>query len=151
VYAPCFDYIPVSGTKTIEPGDIAAFTGHTLMVGKIGTDPLGVKSVSNLAECESLTNEDFDFEVWQSSPDHSGIGINRYKANEWLRFGSPTMKSGFINYAKQACRARFSGTTVKPRLTNFSIIRHKGTPECRSNRIKLAAESCIKDCSQLFD
>jgi hypothetical protein len=147
----CFDYISVDGSQTIEPGDIAAISGHVLMVGKLGLDPLGVKSVPTKGACENITINNFSFEVWQSSPDHQGIGINRYEAKDWLQWGSTTMKNGFVNYAKQACRARFDGVAVKPRLTNFSIVRHKGSNSCRTARITLNKESCIKDCSQLFD
>lgn len=147
----CLEYVTVDGRKTIQPGDIAAIDGHVVMIGKTGEDPLGVLSVPNKNFCNMLTIDGFDFEVWQSSPSKNGIGINRYRASDYLHTASDSLKNGFINYAKKACQAKFDNKKADPRTGTFAITRHKGTNECRSARVTLAREACIMNCPQLFD
>jgi hypothetical protein len=147
----CFDYVSMNKNQTIFPGDIAAVNGHVLMVGETGVDPLGISKITNRNSCSNITAEDFNFEVWQSSPDKDGIGINRFKASDYVKWGSSKMRNGFVAYAIEACKAKFDGTTVKPRPSTFSLIRHKGTSDCRATRITLAKESCIQECTGLFE
>jgi hypothetical protein len=146
----CFEKITLTPEHTLEPGDIAAINGHVLMIGEMGRDPLGVKGVAGISGCESVSRANFNFRIWQSSPQKGGIGLNHYEGKDYLEESDP-MRQGFEAYARQACLAKFSRAPVQPEEPGFSIIRHKNTQECKAPRISLASENCIKDCPQLFN
>lgn len=104
----------------------------------------------SLEQCDSITAADFDFVISQSSNSKEGIGINKFEARDYLPT-SEKMHAGFLKYAKDACRARLSGKDQQMQATNFQIIRHKMTSECKtSTAISLAGESCIAQCPTIL-
>lgn len=141
----CFDRITMTAGASIKSGDIMAVPGHVVLIDSVATDPFGLRTVSNIKQCASISAENFDFVVMQSSPSKNSIGINRYAARDYL-LEEPKMRESFERYAYYACMAKFDGKSYKPKLSGVSIIRHKGTKECLAPRITLARESCISSC-----
>lgn len=141
----CFDNISVKSGETIKPGDIAAIEGHVVMVDSIGTDPFGLKKVSAQSKCNQLTVNNFDFVIAQSSPSKNGMGINKFKAKDYLS-GTGNMGKLFLDMAKASCHAAFTLKTVTPNFEGYGIIRHKGTKECMSPKATLARQACVSAC-----
>ncbi len=144
----CFSRINVSGSGGLRPGDLATIRGHIVAIDQVGNDPFGIQEITSLSQCDAIDGRKFDFVVIQSSPSKNSIGIHRHRAYDYLS-GEATMKKLFVDYAKAACKARLNGTTVKPMLSDMSIIRHLGTPECLAQRVQLVNESCIASCPQV--
>lgn len=145
----CFDRISVSPNQSIVSGDIMAINGHVVMIDQAGSDPFGIKKMTTLKQCENLDVVNFDFTIMQSSPSKGSIGINRYRANDYLPEAGRAMQEGFLKYAKAACTAWVESKKYTPAYSSVGIIRHKGTPECLDHRVQLTSESCIRDCEQL--
>jgi hypothetical protein len=144
----CLDKISVSSTSTIAPGDIVAIYGHVLMIDKVGQDPFGIASAKTASDCSKITSAGFDFVITQSSPSNGGVGLNFYRAADYLKT-SGTMRTGLERYAKAACLAKVNGTPSTPNLGTLSVVRHKGTAACSAPRVKLAREACIQSCDSL--
>jgi hypothetical protein len=144
----CLQKITVTPEQNLKAGDIAAIQGHVVMIDSVGADPLGIKNAGSAADCAKLSSKNFDFVIIQSSNSKQGIGINRYKASDYLA-DTNTLRSGFEKYAYYACLAKFNNQSYKPNLGTASVIRHKLTPECLGARVALTQESCIKDCAEL--
>ena len=145
----CYQHIQLNATSSIQSGDIAAVNGHVLMVGEVGKDPLGVQMIKNKKECDQISAENFNFQIWQSSTQKGGIGLNHIEANAYLK-DAPKMREGFETYAKEFCQLRFDKKEMKPQLEKFSLIRHLGTSQCLSQRISLKGEECVQDCLSIF-
>lgn len=141
----CYKNIPVSKTETIKPGDIAAVSGHVVMVDSVGADPFGIKKLTNVSQCSALNVKNFDFVVAQSSPSKNGIGINRFVAKDYLP-ESAKMTAMFVGIGTAACKAYFQNTTSTPKSSAWGIIRHKGTSECLAPKIQMAGQSCVSSC-----
>lgn len=144
----CFDNITLSKSESIKPGDIAGVRGHVVMVDKVGTDPFGLKKLSSVSQCSTISPANFDFTVTQSSPSKNGMGINKYIIKDYLAEQGSTGKMTvlFTEMAKNACKAYFQNTAVKPASADWGIIRHNGKPECLAPRIQLANQSCVSQC-----
>ena len=146
----CYQNVDVDKTSLIKTGDIAAVSGHVVMVDKVGDDPFGLAAITKAADCSTkVTSSKFNFSVVQSSPSKNGMGINRYVAKDYLN-ESTKMKTLFVAYAKAACNAKFSGKKESPRSSSWGIIRHKGTPECLTTATELARQSCVSSCRKTF-
>ena len=147
----CFAKVKMGVSGTLKQGDIAAVGGHVLMIDSVGSDPFGILKASSAAQCEQITASDFDFVVVQSSSTKNGIGINKFEARDYLPLpDSHKMMVGFVKYAQDACKARLLGKDPQMTATNFQIIRHKMTSECKSSRsIALSGESCVAQCPSL--
>lgn len=145
----CYDFISVGHQGSLQSGDIVAVNGHVLMIGEVGADPLATSNISSRSGCTSINYRNFDFDIWQSDPGKGGIGLNRIRAADYVA-NSETFKQGFLAYAERACKARFDQKMVKMKLADLRIIRHKGTASCRTARVVMNGESCIKDCPDLF-
>lgn len=147
----CFGRVKMGMSGTLKQGDIAAVNGHVLIVDSAGEDPLGIRKMISPEQCDSITAADFDFVISQSSSTKNGIGINKFEARDYLPLpDSHKMLVGFVKYAQDACRARLSGKDVQMTASNFQIVRHKMTSDCKtSTAIALAGESCIAQCPTL--
>jgi hypothetical protein len=135
-------------TDVIKPGDIFASQGHIFIINKVGEDPLGVKRTIDRGEsCNSITHDDFDFTLFQSSPTNGAIGLNHMDGAYYLS-GSSTMRLGFEKFARIHCNNLKNGTVQTPSISEASLIRHKMTPSCMEERvIELDYESCLERCS----
>lgn len=142
----CLDKIKVTGARSVEAGDIIAINGHVNIIDSVGADPFGLARALSLADCTSsrLTSSGFDFVIAQSSPSKGGIGINRYRARDYLK-ESATFTAGLTAYAVAACRARFGGSAVVDS-PNLSVIRHKRTAECRATPLVSKNMDCVDSC-----
>lgn len=143
----CLNKITVTATSDIKPGDIVAIYGHVFLIDSVGVDPFGLDKTSTVADCSKLNAKDFDFVIAQSSNSKSGIGINRYQIRDYAVEKGGTIQDGLQKYAYYSCLARYNKTTYTPSLGNLSVVRHKGTPECKAPRVQMSREECIKDCS----
>lgn len=142
----CFDRIIVSPEQSLKNGDIVAVHGHVVILDDVTADPFGLMLTSQISDCSKVSSDNFQFTVMQSSPSKGGIGLNRYKASDYLR-ETKKLRVGLEKYAYYACLAKYQGKNIQPKLTELSVIRHHGTKECMDNRISLVGESCIKQCS----
>lgn len=144
----CLQKISVTSQSTLHAGDIVAIYGHVVMIDSVGSDPFGISNAGSATECSNLQASGFDFVIIQSDPSFGGIGINRYKASDYL-YNDSTMREGMEKYAYYACLAHFKKTTYTPNLGKLSVIRHNLSSSCMGNRVKLEQESCVQDCSEL--
>lgn len=151
----CYKNVSVSKQASLQPGDIAAVSGHILTVDTIGADPFGIKRLSSVAECSSLNTKYFDFTIAQSSSSKNGIGIHKYLAKDYLNEVDPAtegsvrkMKTLFLAVGQAACKAYFQNTTSTPKSSAWGLIRHKGTSECLAPKMQIAGQSCVSSCLQ---
>ncbi len=141
----CFAKLMVGQSGTVKAGDIISQNGHVVLVDSVGADPLGILSISNIADCGRISVDDIDFIISQSSPSIGGVGINRFVAKDYLK-GNSTMRAGVLAYAQQACRARLSGQNVAPKTSDIQIVRHKMTSDCLDQSIHMQGEACVEQC-----
>lgn len=142
----CFENITVTKKQSIKAGDIMAVNGHVVSIDTISSDPFALSLIKTEKDCSTISYRNFDFTVAQSSPSKNGIGINKYKAKDYLAEASSTMRDGFVQMAKQSCIAKFQNSSIKPKSSSWGFIRHKGTAECLAPRITMVGESCTKKC-----
>lgn len=143
----CFNNAPMTSNVSLVTGDIIGVRGHVLMIDKIGSDPFGLKRLKSVSDCGSLDVNYFDFTVIQSSPSKNGIGINKYVARDYLKESSK-MYTAFMGIGKAACQAYFNGVNVTTPSTDYGILRHNGSVNCISPKIKIANQSCVSQCLQ---
>lgn len=145
----CLKKPPMGKSGTLKAGDIIASKYHVALIERVGADPFAIKKYS---DCSQITYRDFDFVIAQSSPEHGVIGINRYSAKEYLDpFTKFIFRGGLEEYAREACKAyQDNGDTVVDS-SSFGVSRHKLTPECLQNEIKLESQSCIESCTELYE
>lgn len=143
----CLDRITVNKDESLRPGDIIATTGHVVMVDEIGLDPFGIQNITKESDCRAgaIAAENFNFTIVQSSPSKGAIGINRMIASDYLA-GSGSMRRGLVDYAIEACKAKFRGPR-RPKVNAASVVRHKGTPSCLDEPLVLERQSCLNTCS----
>ena len=115
------------------------------MIDSIGVDPFGLKKIPSQAKCNQVSISNFDFVLAQSSPSKNGIGINKFKAKDYLAT-SNTMGDLFLDMAKASCQAAFTLKTVTPNFADYGIIRHKGTKECLAPKATMAKQACVSAC-----
>jgi len=145
----CLKKPPMGKSGTLKAGDIIASKYHVAIIERVGADPFGIMSVG---DCDQLTYRDFNFVIAQSSPDHGVIGINKYDAKEYLgSFTKFIFRGGLEEYARSACKAFQSRTDTVVDSSSFGVSRHKLTPECLQNEIKLESQSCIDGCTELYE
>lgn len=142
----CLERVPFKTGVGLAPGAIAAVYGHVLFVDTVGADPWGLGKTKSKADCAALTFKDFDFVIAQSSNSKNGVGLNRFEANAYLA-DSLKMKAGFETEARKACESYWDKSSVRPVVSEFVLLRHKGTAECRGARVALAHESCAQGCA----
>lgn len=130
----------------IRSGDILAVSGHILILDDVNEeDPWGF--IESGEACKNLKISKFNFSVIQSSPSKNGVGINRFKIQDYLiDANSPKLSRAFTSYAEHACENYYNQKVKRLTATDFSIVRHLGTPACLGERVKLQNESCIRSC-----
>jgi hypothetical protein len=144
----CFNRLASTATEDLKSGDVVANTGHTIMIDQAGADPFGIAGAKTAADCDAVSYSKFNFTVIQSSASKGGIGINRYRAIDFLA-GYTSMRTGLEAYATSFCRVRL-GLDSPSTLTNTSlavVIRNQGGPACTDTRIGLVGESCLQSCT----
>lgn len=141
----CLERVPFRTGAGLAPGAIAAVYGHVLFVDTVGADPWGIGKTKNKADCANITFKDFDFVIAQSSNSKNGVGLNRFEAKAYLA-DSLKMKAGFETEARKACESFWDQSSVRPVVSEFVLLRHRGTAECRGSRVALAHESCVQSC-----
>lgn len=141
----CFDNVTVSSQSSVKPGDIVAVVGHVVEIDKVGSDPFGLRFVSNINGCSSLNYKDFDITITQSSPSKGAIGVNKFKIKDYLD-ETTKMRNAFVQMGYYACLAKFQGKSYKPEQSAWGFIRHKDTTECKDERVAMTGESCVQSC-----
>ncbi len=143
----CIAPITVTASEALRPGDIVAINGHVLMVDDLGSDPFGLKNITDVKQCKSsnISYRNFTFNILQSSPSKGGHGVNRYKVADYLA-GTGTIRDGLEDYALEACFAKF-GEPRTPKVSTLSIVRHTGTSECIAPEVALQNQSCFESCT----
>lgn len=142
----CLAKIKAGKDQNPKAGDILASGGHIFIIDWVGSDPLGVEGKSSNTQCDTITHNDFDFTLMQSSPSKGAIGLNRMNAIDYLS-ESTSMKEAMISFARTHCKQKLAGNVMTPNHPKASLIRHKKTPECiQEDRIRLAGESCMDSC-----
>lgn len=146
----CLDKIKLSATSTLQPGDVAAIKGHVVMIDSVGADPFGLRLITKSADCTAnkISPENFDFVISQSSPSKGSTGLNLYVAKDYLMNESATYRTGFVQYAIAACKAKF-GLAATVSSPNMSVVRHKKTPECRASAMSMTNQACVDTCQPL--
>jgi len=147
----CFERVASHPTQNLRSGDLIANTGHVVMVDQVGADPFGIAGAKTATACDQVTAARFSFTIIQSSPSKGGIGMNRYRAADYLA-GSSSMRSGLEAYARSFCRVRL-GLDSPSTLASSSkavVVRHIGGPACTDSRIPLAGEACLRSCAPVL-
>lgn len=145
----CFSKVKSGlNTEPVKSGDIYASTGHIFIINEVGEDPLGVeKLLENKQSCEQASYKDFNFSIFQSSPENGAIGLNHMEASYYLK-NSKTMRIGFEKFAKAHCYGLKNKKQNEQNMSEASLIRHKMTPECVQEKpLVLDNESCLERCS----
>ncbi len=143
----CFAHAKFKSATNLVPGDILASSGHIILIESVGADPFGIKALKTEADCKAanISVSRFDFKILQSSPTKGAIGIDRIRANEYLK-EKGSMQTAMIQHAVNACLAKVRGTTITTKSSSASLVRHLGTAECRDTPIKIAKEECVSTC-----
>jgi hypothetical protein len=146
----CFNRLASTKTEDLRPGDVIANTGHVIMVDEAGGDPFGIAGAKTAADCDRVGASKFSFTIIQSSSSKGGIGMNRYRAADFLA-GYPSMRVGLEAYARSFCRVRLGldPTTTLASPATAVIVRNQGGPGCTDSRIPLVGESCLQSCGAL--
>lgn len=143
----CIDHAKFTRDASVRPGDLLASTGHIVMVESVGSDPLGINTITRIEDCRAsnMSVRRLNFTILHSSPSKGGVGINRMKASDYLA-GGGSMATAMLDHAAAACRARLSGTTVTAKSSRASLVRHLGTTACQDTPIRLDREECLASC-----
>jgi hypothetical protein len=142
---PCFDYVFVGGDQSLKVGDILTVRGHTLIIDRVGLDPWGIAGVQTESACRSLDGSRFDFDVFHSSPLFGAVGIQKTSARTYMKEVTNTTQ-GLLKYAVQNCLQRLRRQETKPRWTDVSLVRHKGTAACIGRPLQLEGQACVSHC-----
>lgn len=145
-YFPCLDYIPLGINATLAAGDIITVQGHTVIVDSVGADPFGIQGVNTQAACQALDGSRFDFAVLHSSPLFGATGIQRLSGRAYMKLSDSKMTRGILKYAKQQCLLSLQNKVQKPQWTDVSIVRHKGTPDCKGAPLQMEKQACVSSC-----
>jgi len=143
----CFARVPSTKTQSLISGDIIANSGHVIMVDRTSADPFGVASAKTTGDCDHVSSSNFDFTIIQSSASKGGIGMNRYRAADFLA-GYTAMRTGLEAYAKSFCRVRL-GVDSEETLANPSeavVVRHTGAAGCMDAALPLTGQNCLQAC-----
>ena len=143
---PCFDKVAMGKDGTLRSGDIVASQGHIVIIDTVGVDPLGIANARFKDECALIHSQNFNFEVMQSSPSTGAVGINRFKASDYLNTNA-SMRQGLETYARAACVARFEGRNDTAAGAVVRVVRHNLSSKCRTRPIVLNRQECVQNCS----
>jgi hypothetical protein len=143
----CYKQVAVDGTNGIRSGDIGAVRGHVVMVDNIGADPFGLAKINTVGGCDSIDARGFDFTLIQSSSNQEHLGINRYRAADFLSEPGK-MNTLFTTYARAACLSKFDHKSRNPASDAFGMIRHSSSASCVGSPIPLVHEECVASCAK---
>ena len=142
----CFDQVTKDPfSKPLASGDVIAVSGHIMIVDQLGKNPLGIKNLSSVSQCnrKNITPNKLNFSIIQSSSDLNAIGINRMHIRST---GHTQLKNGLVEWAIYNCKKKWNPhSTFKN--NNISISRHILTPECQEPPMYLLGQECVPDCS----
>ncbi len=143
----CIDHITVNKDDSLHSGDIIAVNSHVVLVDEVGVDPLGLLRISSISQCNPnvISHRNYDFTILQSSASKNGIGANHFVAKDYFE-ESPVIRNQMQKYAIAACKAKFKAGGAKPRVSELSVVRHSGIPQCREKQIHLKNQACIQRC-----
>ncbi len=144
----CFDYVRFKDADSLRPGDVAASSGHVVIIDTVGKDPFGIAHIEKEADCKTsnISTRRFNFTVLQSAPVKEGIGINRIRAADYLSGPDVSIAVPFVEFALAACQAKTKGTTTTGKVNKGGLVRHLGTAECRASEVKLVHQECVQSC-----
>lgn len=144
----CFERASFSGNSNLRTGDVLASRGHVIMIESVGADPFGIAHLSREADCrpEKISVSAFDFTVVQSAPVKGGLGIDRYRAADYLPL-EKDMAKAMIAHAVQACLAKTKHTRVITRARDASLVRHNGARGCFDSPVHLKHQECVASCA----
>ncbi len=141
----CLKKVSMGQSGTLKDGDIIAVDGHVAIFGQVGADALGIQKITQESDCDKLTDENFDFVIYQSSSSKNGLGINKYLGKDFLSEDS-TFRRGLVTYAQQACHARLQQKDVEVYSKEIQVDRFINTAACQESPIHLVGESCVRQC-----
>ncbi len=148
VYMPCLQKVSMNKQSNLQSGDIISTRYHTVIVGRVGSDPLGIKKAANKNRCSKISYKDFDYDLYHSDPGKGAIGIHHITSYGHLRHSSG-MRKGLEALAQKICANSLKNKSTLSRLNKdhkISIVRHKNTPECKGPEVSLTAETCLSEC-----
>jgi hypothetical protein len=153
----CFASPRFSGNDTIKSGDILAWSGHVIMIDKVGNDPFGLEKMrARGVKLRSARDCDYNmprnvsaflnFDLIQSA----GLGslaIMRNHASQYLTKQGLGLK--VYDMAVAACKANV-GSPAVPDRDAATLIRHKGSSQTGCTLPKkatLTGEQCVAQCT----
>lgn len=153
----CFASPKFSGSNTIKSGDILAWSGHVIMIDKVGTDPFGLEKIRsrgvklrNARDCDNNMPRNvstfLNFDLIQSA----GLGslaVMRNHASQYISKQGLGLK--IYDMAVAACKASV-GVPAIPDRDAATLIRHKGSSQAGCNLPKkatLTGEQCVAQCT----
>jgi len=133
--------------STLQAGDIAASSGHVIIVEKVGADPFKISAIKKAEDCTAgnFDVDDFDIQIVHSSPEADGIGLARQKVGS---FTSETYRSAFVELAVSTCRAKFNAEKSYSSITasGVNFVRHDLSEACRTEPVSIVQSKCIESC-----
>ncbi len=143
----CFDNAVFTADASLQPGDILASNGHVLMIEGVGTDPFGIGTVTDEAQCarEQIAIDRFDFTFLHSGSAKGGLGLGRLEGRDYLVAGGD-MAEAMRDLASTACLARLKKLRLKTKTTSAGLVRHLGGSACTDQALRLTNESCLYVC-----
>lgn len=145
---PCFEKVAMGKDGTLRSGDLVASSGHIIIIDTVGQDPLGLGIARMKDECALISYQNFSFEVMQSSPSSGAVGINRFKASDYLTTNA-SMREALETYARAACVARFENRNEVVNSASARVVRHNLSAKCRTRPIPLVRQECVQNCSYI--
>jgi hypothetical protein len=151
----CFNRPQMTAQKTIQPGDVIAYPGHTYMIDEVGDDPFGFAQARQRGKFPSSAIGCHRFEVRKQDLDFTIIQSSGYGDMPAMRIRAKDYYSGYTqlrNMAVQACLAHFGQPMNTSRLGSV-ILRHKGAenPKCvftEDKKPSLRGEQCTGGCKK---
>lgn len=159
----CFVSPTMTRDLSLLPGDIINVSaGHAVRVFQIGEDPLGLKRVETVEDCDSIRRRDFDFYfVHSSSTDlYSGVHFQHTSGD------TPSLIGTLADAVRQMCRESFVDGDIRGELPHlylgdreflgglvvkemhFRVLRHVGprVPECVWDpEMPVRGDDCLRE------
>ncbi|MCX7674216.1 MAG: hypothetical protein N2Z70_00105 [Bdellovibrionaceae bacterium] len=157
----CFERVHMqAGQPPIQPGDIFSVNGHVMIVDQVGEDPFGIARLKREGRFPKSAQACYgfpppadylNFSIIQSSAAgdmpamriHAGDYVRPFRSHEGIVYNR------FRDLFEAACLAEFGRPTKVKNRRGSTLIRHKGTEECRfaeHERPKLKGMECSGDC-----
>lgn len=148
----CFQAPMLETNSPLKSGDILNIgSSHVVIIDEIGDDPLGIKSKSNIDECDDITVDEFTFSVIQSSSTNN-MGLQRSYARAYFPKAGSTFRTNLELIAKKVCEAYFNGEKFW-QMTNsssnrFSLTRFdRNKKGCYGIKANIKQRECFDVCN----